>query len=195
MFDDLNDTQKRYLAIGFMLLTMLTITLGIVVPLLTGYAENQARITQLQQQLKRYQDAVASRPVIMTQTAELKNTILGTGIFSRQHSVSLVLAELQKKVTAVITAAGGELDSTQNLAQPPIKAGLMKLGINASFSGNIDHLRHILFELETAKPYLILENIKIYGAGNRPVVQGNVGAANKIRVVADIVTYIPSISK
>lgn len=195
MFNNLNNSQKRYLAIGLMLLTMLTIILGIVMPLVTGYAENQARITQLQQQLRRYKDEVASRPAIMAETAELKNTILDTGVFSTQQSVSLVLAELQKKMTAVITAAGGELSSTQNLAQKPIEEGLIKLGINASFSGSIDNLKHILFELETAKPYLILENIKIYGASNRPVTQGNIDAANKIRVIADIVTYIPSVSK
>lgn len=193
IFDNLNPSQQRHLAIGLMLFTLLSITLVIVMPLVTGYTDNQARIAQLQQQLIRYKDQVANRPTLVTQTTELKKSILASGIFSTQKSVSLVLAELQEKITTVITSAGGELSSAQNLAQKPINR-LIRLGINVSFSGKIDHLKHILFDLESAKPYLMVENIKIYGASNQRGTHGNIDAANKIKVIADIVTYIPSVS-
>lgn len=163
-------------------------------PLIDDYAANNDRIAQLQQQLLRYKGQVVSRPALVAQTVELKNDILSTKVFSVQKSIPLVLAELQEKIKTVITAAGGELSSTQSLAQKPVD-GLIKLGINASFSSKISSLKTILYELESAKPYMMFENIKIYAANTPHHGSGKIDATNKIMVIADIVTYIPPMPK
>ncbi|NOT85908.1 MAG: hypothetical protein HOP02_14260 [Methylococcaceae bacterium] len=194
-FDNFMSKQKKILALGLMILVILSITIGIVMPMVRDYYANKQAIEQLQMQLQRYSNKVASRASVIAQATQLKSTIVNSGLFSTQKSVPLVLAELQEKIKTVVANAGGELTSTQNLTQKPID-GLIKLGINASFSGKIDHLKKILYELESAKPYMIIENIKIYGAGSgHGSATGNIDAANKIFVIADIVTYIPSLTE
>lgn len=182
--------QRRSLAIGLMFLVMLSITLLIVRPMVTDYYTNQARITQLQQQLQRFTEQVQNRPIIEKQVSELKNNILGAKVFSAQKSIPLVLAEIQENIKKTVVTAGGELSSIQTLPTKTVN-GVTQLGINASFSGKISQLKSILYELESAKPYMIIENIKIYGASNGRTAHSKIDSANKIMAIADIVTYIP----
>ncbi|MEQ1637881.1 MAG: type II secretion system protein GspM [Methylococcales bacterium] len=192
--DNLTAKQKSFFAAGLMILVIVSLTLGVIMPMVSGYYANKQSIAQLQMQLQRYTGKVASRESVIAQTAELKSTIMGFGIFSAQKSIPLVLAEMQEKIKTAVSNAGGELTSTQNLSQKPVD-GLVKLGINASFSGKIENLKNILYELESAKPYLMIENIKIYGAGNElGSASGKIDAVNIILVVADIVTYIPPVA-
>ncbi len=193
--DNFTARQKKFLAIGLMFLSLLTITLGIVIPMVSDYHANRNTIVTLQRKLRHYSEKMVSRTSVMQQTAELKNTIMGSGAFSVQKSVPLVLAEMQEKIKNIVAGAGGELTSTQNLS-PRSVDGLMKLGINASFSGKMENLKNILYELESAKPYMIIENIKIYGSENeRDSSTGEIISANQVTVVADIITYIPPVAE
>lgn len=194
MFNNLSSTQRSSLAIGLMFFCFLTITFGIAMPLVAKFDADQDRVAQLQEQLQRYNSQISNRPDLMAQTAELKSTILASGVFSLQKSVPLVLAELQQKIKTLVTAANGELISTQNLPQTPMD-GLIKLGIGASFSGKINELKQILYAFETAKPYMLLENIKIYGLDNQHGNPGKIENANKVMVAVDIVTFIPLVKK
>lgn len=191
MFERFTARERRYWAIWLMFLTIVSLIVVGVMPLVSEYYANQARIVGLQQQLQRYNAQILNRPAVMTKTAELKSTILEARVFSVQKSIPLSLAELQEKITAVIAKSGGNLSSTQNVAQSSVD-GLTKLGINASFSGKVGQLKQILFELESAKPYVMFENIKIYAPDRPRGSQNRIDAANTINVVADIVTYIPS---
>jgi general secretion pathway protein M len=193
--DNFTARQKKMLAIGLMFLGLLTITLGIVIPMISDYYANKTTIVMLQRKLRHYSEKMVSRTSVMQQTAELKNTIMGSGAFSVQKSVPLVLAEMQEKIKNTVASAGGELTSTQNLS-PRSVDGLMKLGINASFSGKMENLKNILYELESAKPFMIIENIKIYGSENeRDSSTGEIVSANQVTVVADIITYIPPVAE
>ena len=195
MLDNFTAKQKSSLAIGLLLFLILIIVLGFVVPIVTDYYANKSKIATLQNQMQRYATKAVSRESVIKQTAALKSNIMGSGIVNTQKSIPLVLADMQEKIKSAIITAGAELNSTQYMSQKSAD-GLIKLGISTSFSGKMEHLKNILYALESAKPYMIIEKIKIYGSGNeRSSATGKIDAANKIYVFADIITYIPAVTE
>jgi general secretion pathway protein M len=192
--NNLSTKQQSQLALGLLLLCLLILVFGLIMPLVTDYTENDTKIASLQAQLQRYQAKAVTRESVIAQTAELKNTILHSEIFYNQKSLPLVAADMQERIKNSIDSAGGELNSTQNIAQKTVD-GLIKLGISASFSGKMDTVKNCLYAIESAKPYLIIDKIKIYGSGNeKNSTTGKIDAANTVYIFADISTYVPQVT-
>lgn len=72
----------------------------------------------------------------------------------------LAAARLQKRVKAVVAAAGGQLLSTQNL--PPEAAGRFKrVTVNVKMRGSTEVLADVLYRLESATPLLFVDNLLV----------------------------------
>lgn len=195
MFSKFTLKQQKWIAIGFFSIATLTIVLVFIVPLLGVFYDNQDEIENLTHQLERFRKTAASREQVLSKAAQIKEEIKSATIFSSKDSPALALADMQQKIKATITQAHGELISTQNLVakQKQNEDSSTKIGINIRFSGRMDSLMNILYEFESARPVMIIENIKITGVrGLRNITTGKINPIDKVDVSMDIVSFLPS---
>jgi general secretion pathway protein M len=195
MFSKFTLKQQKWIAVGFLSVATLTIVLIFVVPLLGIFYDNQDEIENLTHQLERLKKTATSREQVLSEATQIKDKIKSSTIFSSKDSPVLALADMQQKIKTTITQAHGELISTQNLIpkQKQSEESLTKIGINVRFSGQIDALMNILFEFESARPVMIIENIKITGVrGVRNSTTGKMDPIDKVDVSMDIVSFLPS---
>ncbi len=192
--DHIELKHKRTVALTILLLLSVIITSGLVLPVLTQYQDNQIEIAKLESRLRIYQNKITSRELIIQQTSDITKSVYELGIFSRQRSIPLATADMQQQIKNAVISSGGELTSTENLANQVLD-GLLKLSINVRFSGRVETLKNVLYEIEAAKPYLLVEKIKILGvAGQRNIETGKVEPVDKVYISADIASFLPNIS-
>ncbi len=193
MFTKLTQKQQQWIAIGLLAVVTAVFLLITIVPLQTVFYENQDEIEKLTMQLERYQKIAASREETLEQSALAKEKIKELNVFSAKNSSALALADMQEKIKNTITQAKGELISTQNLVikQKQTDDATTKIGINIRFSGRIETLKNILYEFESARPAMIIENIKITGVrGLRNITTGKIDPIDKVDVSMDIVSFL-----
>lgn len=186
--------HKRTVALTILLLLSVIIISGLILPVLAHYQDNQIEIVKLESRLRLYQAKITSREQIIQQTSDITKSVYELGIFSSQRSIPLATADMQQQIKNAVTSSGGELTSTENLSNQALD-GLLKLSINVRFSGRVETLKNVLYEIEAAKPYLLVEKIKILGvAGQRNIETGKVEPVDKIYVSADIASFLPNIT-
>lgn len=192
MFENLSPKQRQSLALGILIVILGVILTTIAIPLADIYLENSRQIDVLQSRLLKYTNKIASREQIMQQATQTQNDIKSSELFSTQASLPLVLADMQQRIRSALSAANGDLSSTQNLTQKP-QDNLLKIGINIRFAGRMDTLEKVLFMIESSRPYMMIENIKILGVrGERNTRTGKIDPVDKINVSADVVSFIPA---
>jgi general secretion pathway protein M len=75
---------------------------------------------------------------------------------------TIAASELHKSVLALLEKAGGAVHSIQ--AEATAEAfgeGLRRLNAQITFDGSIEALQRLLFDLETAKPYVFIDSLNV----------------------------------
>jgi general secretion pathway protein M len=75
---------------------------------------------------------------------------------------TIAASELHKSVLASLEKAGGAVHSIQ--AEATAEAfgeGLRRLNAQITFDGSIEALQRVLFDLETAKPYVFIDSLNV----------------------------------
>ncbi len=189
--DRFNPQQKRGIALALLFLVLFILFSGVFFPLINQYEEKKLAIQKLEHRLESYATIIESRNTIIQQVSTLKESIKSSAIFNTQNSIPLAAADMQQRIKNAVANAGGELSSTQNNPQKEM-GRLLKISINVRFSGSMRALQTILFELESAKPFMLIDKIKILGmSGSRNVNTGKVEPVDKVYVSADIASFIP----
>jgi len=106
---------QRWLALGLVLLILLIIVIVAIVPLASnglGYYEQRQELLFRLEKSKRI---VARKESVMENIESIKQQYTDQNYFSTQNTVALASADLQKFIKSTISAAGGQLTSTQVL--------------------------------------------------------------------------------
>lgn len=189
--DRFNPQQKRGIALGLLLLVLFILISAIFFPLIMLYEEKKLAIQKLEHRLESYATIIESRNAIIQQVSTLKERIKSSAIFNTENSIPLATADMQQRIKNAVANAGGELSSTQNNPQKEI-GRLLKISMNVRFSGSMHALQTILFELESAKPFMLIDKIKILGmSGSRNVHTGKIEPVDKVYISADVSSFIP----
>lgn len=191
MLNNFTKKQQQSLALVLFITLFGIFIAGVIMPITNVFYENQDEIETLTSQLERYNNKIASRESVIEQTTLMQDKIKNAAIFSTQSSIPLALADMQQKIKTAISQAKGEIISTQNIAQKQTEE-VTKIGINVRFSGRVETLKNILYELESSKPIIIVETIKITGVRGLPnIVTRNIDPIDKVDVSADLVSFMP----
>lgn len=131
-----------------------------VAPTLEAYGRTEADVREAVRLLQRYQRVASTRPAVEAQLAELEVRQAESGVYLSGATDALAAAELQDRVKAIIQASGGALTSTQAL---PVKTEgtLRRVSVRVQFTGTIETLHQAVYDLETYKPYLMIDNIDV----------------------------------
>ena len=152
---------------GLALVVTLGATLGLyefaVLPLITAHAGTRATIDQATALLQRYHALGEQRARLADQVSENERFVADSGSYLAGRSDVLAAAALYERVGSVLERADGELRSTQVLPAQAAKTGvpLRLTALKIRFIIDIDGLRDALYELETGKPYLFIEELSI----------------------------------
>ncbi len=186
----LNDKQQRWLAIG--LLLSITICIGLLI-LIPWYG----RLTQIQEDIeeqvfrdKRYQRVIASREEVLVEIDKGRIEINALGYFNEQATPALAAAELQKRIKQMVQDADGDISSTQVLPNKD-ESGLLRITVKVKLTGDMDMLRHLLFEIDIEKPLMIIENLTIIpGRKKRNRKTRQTEQTDKVIVTLEVSSYI-----
>lgn len=156
----LNDKQQKWLAVGLLLGTIISIGLLIFMPWYNSLTKTLDDIDEQVFRDKRYQRVIASREEVLTEIEQGRKEINSLGYFSTQTKPSLAAAELQKRLKEMVQNADGEISSTQVLPNKD-QDGLLRITVKVKLTGDMEMLRNLLFEIDVEKPLMMIENLTI----------------------------------
>lgn len=161
-----------------------------VAPAIGAFQDAQTHLDGVSDRLERYQRAGSDRAALETLAAEQRRRWQESGVFLTADSPVLAAANLQKTIKDLVGRHQAALRSVQPL--PPKTEGRGdKVAVRVRLETDTSALQKIIHEVESASPYLFLEQVSIraqaMGAQQR-------GAA-VLEVQADIYGYMRSARK
>lgn len=156
----LNKRHRRWLALALLGAVVLLFVFSVIVPIAGVFRENRESIEELEFRLQRYLKIIRSKEELLDRAEEVRAQIAEEGYFSMRETAALASADMQKMIKEIVAKAGGQLTSTQVV---PVQEGeeFPRIAIKVRISGSIDVLREVLYEVESARPLLIVENLNI----------------------------------
>jgi hypothetical protein len=175
----LKTVLSKAFALGLLAVVIAGFVIGIVQPLTRRLTAAEESIAQQRSLLGRLTNSTQATAADAAQAPAIQTT--AADVFLKGDSDAGRIAGLQSRVDAIAQQAGARLSSTQVVA-PRDTGGLRLLGIETQFSANLDQLQRILFELETQKPYLLIESLHVTQAADsetidRPALDIRIGVA------------------
>lgn len=185
-----NQNRERWIAVAILILLIGLIYLVVVTPLISIASSYQETIDDLEFKLERDRRLALQKATVLRRVDEIKSLqTANDNLFSRE-SAALATADLQKLVKSTIITAGGDLTSTQVLPSQE-EEQFLRIGIRVRMSGNIEVLKSVLFELESTKPILIIDNLTIRPIrGRRNRKTRKLEATDNLNINFEVVGYM-----
>jgi general secretion pathway protein M len=182
--------RHRWIALG-LLLAAATVAVTLAgVPWYIEIVEYNETIDKLEDRLRRYAAKSVDRKEAGGEAETIRRQLEKLGIFNAESTGALALADMQEKIKTAVAAADGNLMSTQVMAQQKTE-GLTKILVKVRFAGRVETLKKVLYELETAKPYMLVENLQITSVrGARNPTTRKIEAVDKINVMLDVSSFM-----
>ncbi len=155
----------RILAIGILLVVIFSATMVVIWPvhMVLISQENKFRSSLLL--LAKYRAVAAQRPILESELAELRKQTASIPGLIKEKNVTLAAAKLQSEIRSIIESRGGQIRSTQNLS--PSKIGSFdKIDIRYDFAIPTNHLRELVYQLDTHMPYLFFDAVEAHVSEN-----------------------------
>jgi len=155
---------RRLLGPAAALAILLLVSAGfytvLVQPLIDDYRNTSDSVDRMNALLDRYRRIGQSLPGLEVELARLKQQPGTRDGFFQGASDALVAAQLQGRLRSAVDAARGELKSTQVL--PAVEEGKMRrIAVRGQMSSSLAAAQHVLYELESASPYLFIDNLDL----------------------------------
>ncbi len=154
---------SRLMAVALLLAVLTFGYLFVVPPLMANYSDTRDAVEQSATMLARYNSLAARQPALEKQIEELKGRRTSREIYLAGATDALAAAELQNRVKRIIEDQSGNLRSIQPVPGTS-DSGFQRVMIRVQMSATMGALHRILHGLESAKPFLFIDNMEI---GNR----------------------------
>ena len=181
---------QRWLAVGLLIAVVLIIGLVVIVPLVSKGMEQNETKNNLVFRLQQYERILATKDSVIASMAKIKEQHEKQGYFNSQKTDALASAEMQEFIKKAIVDAGGQLSSTQAL---PVsnKDKFSRITVRVRMTGNSEVLRAVLYKIETAKPFIIIDQIDIRPMrGKRNRITRQIDPSNELNVNFQAVSFM-----
>ena len=156
----LTPRASRTLALGILLALLLLAFFGIVSPLLGAYQQASSSAAQYRAALNHTRNAGSNLAGLRAELDRLKAHQASAVGFMQSSNPSLAAAELQNRIKSSVEAARGELRSTQILPSRD-EGAFRRISIRGQIAVNTAALQRVFYDLESATPFLLLDNVEI----------------------------------
>lgn len=162
----LSPVLSRSLAVALLGLVLAALWVLLVEPLTAKFESYDRSIGHSRELLARHMRIATGRAQLEARLAALRQARFSTGRFLEGGGTELVAADVQNKVKSLIDANGATLKSMQIL--PAQEEDIFrKVTVRVNMSANTEALQKIFYALETANPYLFLDNADIRSQRSR----------------------------
>lgn len=151
--------QARIAAVLLLLAVLALAGLAVYVPYQKLHQRYTARIDELLEHIGRYRGIAGTRPAIEANIARLKKLDPGR-YYLKASAPALAAAEVQQMAMSVIEPAQLQVESTQ-IAPHKDDGTRRKVTVNFRLRGPWPAVHKALYQIETAVPYLFLDNLVI----------------------------------
>lgn len=165
--------QHALISLGMLFLVLFILFIVLVAPAMTDKNANNERIENLQLQLVRYKSAEQELMQLEKQLEQLLRQYFNhKEAFFEEKQETLAAADLQQYLKKVIESHAGNLVSTQPINDTDTKP-FPKVTVKIHMRGHINALQETLYQLESSRPRLFIDNIIIQrrnptGRGKQP---------------------------
>ncbi|MCK5431654.1 MAG: hypothetical protein KAJ03_02865 [Gammaproteobacteria bacterium] len=153
--------QHALISLGILFLVLSILFVGLVAPAMTAKNASNERTENLQLQHSRYKSAEQELIQLEKQLEQLLHQYLNhKEDFLEEKQQTLAAADLQQYLKKVIESHAGNLVSTQPITDIN-KKPFPKVTIKIHMRGNINALQKTLYQLESSRPQLFIDNVII----------------------------------
>lgn len=156
----LTPRASRLLALGILAALLLLAFFGFVSPLLDAYRQAGAASEQYRAALEHTRNTGSDLAGLRAELARLKEHQASAVGFMQGSNPSLAAADLQNRIKSSVEAARGELRSTQILPARD-EGAFRRISIRGQIAVNMAALQRVFYDLESATPFLFLDNVEI----------------------------------
>jgi general secretion pathway protein M len=187
---EMSRTMSRFLALAILAAIVALLWLFVVWPITAKFDAYDESMVQSEELLARYLRVSGTRADLEAALAEARRDQAAVSGFLKGASVQLVAADLQNTLKRLINANGGELNSIQMLPQEA-ENGFHQVAMRVVMTGDTETLRRVIYAIETANPYLFLDNLDIRAQRKRTQKNEN-QSAEVLQVRYDVYGYMPA---
>ncbi|MGH8474352.1 MAG: type II secretion system protein GspM [Methylococcales bacterium] len=190
MSSRLNKSQRRLLALSLLFFCIVLVFGAVVVPLADAVVSYNEKINDLQFNLLRFKKTATGKLKVENQLKQLKVQRGKENQFSNRETPALASADLQQLIKKAVLNVSGRLVSTQVIPETE-EEHLIKISVVVRMTGDTLALRNVLYELETARPMLLVNNLTIRpGPGRRDRRTRRLIPSNELNVNFDVSGYM-----
>lgn len=163
----LTPKQSKFAALAILVLLLLLVASAIAMPLWLLNRRYDTAVEEAATRLERYSRIVGMREGLQQKAAEIK-ALEATHHFLKSASPALAAAELQEQAKRILDDNGGKLNSIQIL--PHKDDGLYRqVSVSLQLTAPLSAVKAMLHALESAHPYLFVDNFSIRSTSMAPV--------------------------
>jgi general secretion pathway protein M len=155
----LTPNQSKIAAAALLALAILLVLSLVAVPLWLLNHRYDLALETATTQMERYTRIVGMRDGLQKKADEVK-ALAQTRHFLKSASPPIAAAELQEQAKTILEANGGKLNSMQVLAHKD-DGPYRQVSVNLQLAAPKNAIKAILYALESAKPYLFVDNLSI----------------------------------
>ncbi len=157
---NMSPTISRMLAVVLTLSTLIVLWSATAQPAANRFQVVRETARTLHTRLNRYQALAESKDRLQDQLHELEEADLDAQQLLDGESPSLAAASLQEMVKKVIGQSGGLQKSAQILKVKKV-GNYQKVAVRLNLSTSADNFNQLVYQIESIRPFLFLENINI----------------------------------
>ena len=166
--------QSRAAAVLLLLLCVAAVLALVAVPAVQLHRHYDEAINSRVDRLTREHRIISMAPKLEQQLRDLSK-LDHVQYYLRNANPVLAAAEIQEVAKRQVDAQGCKLLS-MGILPPKDESDVSKVGVNIQLTCRLDSLEKVLYDLETAKPYLFIDNLSIRSnaympANGSPVLQ------------------------
>jgi general secretion pathway protein M len=132
----------------------------VVRPIAAEFAEHEEAVEQNEQLLARFARVAASRGALEKERDRLRGEINGRSGLLAGNNPALVGAGLQDQIKGIVSNHGGRLQSAQIL-QATSQKEFTRVSVRVVMTSEVPSLQKILYDIETATPYLFVDDVDV----------------------------------
>jgi len=161
-----NKKKQQWLAIA-LLIAIIVLVIGLIIsPLVSlGLEYRELRRDQIFN-LRRYKKILKKKDALTKNFENISKKYSEQNYFYTSATIALASAELQSFITATIIDEGGQI-IRKNSSSKKLEDNFTRIVIDVNMTVTIESLRNILYEIETATPLIIINQIRIKSGPKR----------------------------
>ncbi len=152
--------RGRLVALALLLIPLILLVRFAIWPLAASYASSGSTLDATREEIARYQRLLSELPALESAVATLEQTRPLAPYLLSGMNRALAAADLQRRLQTAAEKYGVTILSLR--VRTPVADGpLERISVEARLRADVRELRDLLYFIETARPYLFVEDLGI----------------------------------